>query len=374
MNHRTAQPIAYLQAIVMGEEEYQLGNQLFMAYQYQQSLPYFERAAANLYPAAYLRLGHIYSIEDINLPTDRKKSDYYFQKAATEIEWFKTRAKEGTADAFYNFSICCLKGCGVPRNERLGFMYHQMAADFGLARAQFNIGEWYAEGSIVTKNDENAFQYYQSAAAQGHADAQFAVGICYTYGKGVAKNNEMAIKYLKLAADQGHADAQCLLGLYYGHGRGVVQSNATAFMYFQLAADQINPLAESCLGTCYGNGQGVAQNDAMAVMYFQFAAKQESADGQFNLGLCYAYGRGVVQNNAIAFMYFQLAADQGHVQAKQMLSQKKSQLHASQVDSYGQIFAKRSSVEITKIASGNYKEDDLLEPAISLKILYGKRK
>lgn len=58
------------------------------------------------------------------------------------------------------------------------------AASRGNSRAQFALGEQYARGDGVPRNDRIAFIWWEKAALQGHPQAQYLLGAMYREGRG----------------------------------------------------------------------------------------------------------------------------------------------------------------------------------------------
>ncbi len=303
-----------------GEEEYIMGNKFFMRSRYLKSLPYFEKSAEKKYPAAYLHLARMYRDGDMRLSKDQTKSDMWYQKVVSEINWFKDQAEKGSADAQYNLGILYNQGKGVIQDYKMAVKYYQMAAAQGYGCGQSALGLCYLNGEGVSQDENMAVKYYQMAAEQRLPIAQYSLGLCYANGKGVMQNSKKAVKYFQMAADQGDAYIQYRLARRYEDGEGVVmQDYKLAVKYFQMAADQGDANAQHSLGHCYRNGKGVTQDYKMAVKYFQMAADQGVANAQYSLGLRYANGEGVMQDYKLAVKYFQMAADQGASNAQYSL-------------------------------------------------------
>ena len=298
------------------DTDYETGYQLLMTCQYKKALPYFEKAAKEGYPATYLRLWALYKDGGYVGPKDKIKSEKWYQKAATQIEWFKTEAQKGLVAARRDLGLIYYYGVGVEKDLKQAAVYYQLAADQGDARAQNSLGYCYGSGEGVEKDLKQAVTYFQLAADQGFARAQCSLGWCYEYGEGVEKDLEQAVKYYQLAADQGYANAQFNLGRRYEYGGGFEKDLEQAVKYYQLAADQGDADAQYALGLCYANGEWFKKDLGQAVKYYQLAADQGVADAQFNLGRCYGSGEGVEKDLKQAVKYHQLAADQGYVHAQ----------------------------------------------------------
>ena len=130
------------------------------------------------------------------------------------------------------------------------------AADQGHMEAQGYCGDLYTFGCGVAKDDRLAFVYHEKAAQQGHRDAQLNTGINYRDGLGCDQSYERAAEWFQKAALQGHAGAQHSLGHAYQHGRGVPQSDEKAFELYSQSAAQGHPNGQNNLANCYENGRG----------------------------------------------------------------------------------------------------------------------
>ena len=89
------------------------------------------------------------------------------------------------------------------------------AADQGHKLAQALYGEVYAFGQGVPKDDRLAFVYHERAAQQGHAVCQYNTGLYYLDGCGCEQNDGRSAKWFKKAARHGHTDAMYNLGILY---------------------------------------------------------------------------------------------------------------------------------------------------------------
>ncbi len=205
--------------VIPGEADYQTGNLLYIKFQYKPSLPHFEKAAKEGYPAAYLRLQQLYK-GDLGVPKNEQKQQFYEQEVVNNIHWFQNEAKKGRADAQTNLARCYASGLGVTKDLIQAAKYYRLAADQGDAVAQNNLGWCYQKGDGVIKDLAQAVKYYQLSANQGNRYAQKNLGVCYQMGEGVEKNVVEAVKYYRLAADQGDAAAQSNLGWCYQKGKG----------------------------------------------------------------------------------------------------------------------------------------------------------
>lgn len=154
-----------------GKADYHTGNLLYLKNQYEQSFTYFEKAANQGYPAAYLRLWRLYE-GDCTIVKNEQKQQFYGEQVSANIDWFQKEAKKGKADAQANLGLCYAYALGVPKDLIQAAKYYQLAADQGDARAQKNLGKCYKKGKGVAKDLSEAAKYYELAAEQGYEPAK----------------------------------------------------------------------------------------------------------------------------------------------------------------------------------------------------------
>ena len=286
--------------------------------------------------------------------------------SAETVQWYRTAAEQGKAEAQGYLGVLYANGWGMPQNDGEAVQWYRKAAEQGDADAQCNLGWMYQKGRGVSRNYREAVQWYRQAAEQGHADAQNNLGLMYGNGRGVPKDQREAKKWYKKAAKQGHAlaqknlqlmrqdnqavpnptqkseqlpfptpditaetvrryrtaaeqgkaEAQFYLGGLYSDGWGLPQDDREAVRWWRKAAEQGQADAQCNLGCMYANGHGLAQNDREAVQWWRKAAEQGNANAQFNLGMAYLEGRGVAQNDQEAIRWLRKAAEQANASAQ----------------------------------------------------------
>ena len=166
------------------------------------------------------------------------------------VEWVRSAAKNGHAEAQRELGDCYFYGCGVAVDEPEAVKWYQLAAEQGNNEARVRLGDCYLYGWGVEKNEAEAFNLFKLAAEQENDEAQERLGTCYLGGFGVEANRAEAAKWFELAAEQGNADAQCSLGQCYLNGRGVQSNKFIAAKWFKLAAEQGNKTAAEKLKEC----------------------------------------------------------------------------------------------------------------------------
>ena len=119
----------------------------------------------------------------------------------------------------------------IPRSRDLStaeMQWLRTRAVQGDAEAQIHLGLLYVLGNSVPQDYVQARQWWEQAAAQGYATAQFSLGQLYVHGRGVPRDYAQARQWFEQAAVQGNANAQYNLGALYDAGLGVPQDYATA--------------------------------------------------------------------------------------------------------------------------------------------------
>lgn len=161
-----------------------------------------------------------------------------------------------------------------------GVQYLRTLAGQGDANAQWLLADMYVNGRGVPQNYATARQWYERAAAQGDAEAQYDLGVLYFLGWGVPEDYAMAGKWYERAAIQGHARAQYFLGMLYLFGWGVPMDRAKAARWYEQAATQGHARAQIGLGMLYANGWGVPKDHVRAYMWDNLAAADSTGDEQ----------------------------------------------------------------------------------------------
>ena len=91
------------------------------------------------------------------------------------MDWYRTAAEQGYADAQNNLGVCYETGAGVPKDLVQAASWYRKAAEQGQTIAQYNLGVCYKNGTGVPKDAAQAAAWYRRAANQGDADAQSTV-------------------------------------------------------------------------------------------------------------------------------------------------------------------------------------------------------
>jgi uncharacterized protein len=288
------------------------------------------------------------------------------------IRLFELAAAQGSTEALTKLGYCYKKGEGVPQNEKKGLKLHRQAAEAGDAEAQIALASAYRDGKRgLRKNPEKAVKWFKKAAEQENFDSQYAryeLGECYRTGNGVQQDTLEATKWYLKAAGQGHGLSNYVL-LGYAKGNGLPQDPRKVVELCHLIANHenahVSAWAQLEIAKRYETGNGVEQNPVEAVKWYLKAAKQENgyevdkfkelaedalyrfsngigmsmrtskaqaaeiywrlanegyAAAQYKLAECYENGNGIKKNPVEAVKWHLQAAEQGHIHAKQALT------------------------------------------------------
>ena len=80
-----------------------------------QAFQYFQKAAEQDYPPAYLRLARMY-LRGRGVAQSTEQSLKWQQKVKQNIQWFQTRANNGDAEVQYLLGFCYRTGTGIEKD------------------------------------------------------------------------------------------------------------------------------------------------------------------------------------------------------------------------------------------------------------------
>ena len=95
--------------------------------------------------------------------------------------------------------------------DNFAVQFYRTAADKGQAEAQYNLGLIYCTGRGVEQNYTKAADLFLNAADQGHFKAQYFLGRMLEKGIGVRASHTTAIYWYQKSADQGNTKAELAL-------------------------------------------------------------------------------------------------------------------------------------------------------------------
>jgi TPR repeat protein len=278
----------------------------------------------------------------------RTASRYYGEQNYPDaIEWFRTAAKAGHAEAKYRLGTMYLDGKGTDKNPPMGRMWFEISAKEGVALAQYKLAEMHEKGIGGGRNPQEAAVWYAKAGEQNYLGAQLTLGAWYKAGEPIAQDFDKAWYWYDKAAQTNHAGAEFELAEMLRLGQGRAVDYAQAASRYQKAADQGHAQAQLQLGLQYEQGQGVAANLGTAAQWYEKAAQQNIAEAQYKFGDMLYQGRGVEQNISAAIDWLQKAQKQQHQAASDALKS----ITDSTVAELKQLFDKRDYAAVIATAT-----------------------
>ena len=255
-----------------------LARSLFLAYRYEEAKPYFEKAVALEYPAAFEGLAKMYRL-GLGIPADERRAFRLYQQGALlgvpsskdslaamykegwgvepspelSLYWRELAAGDNFAPSFDALSSIYRKGTFGTEDAARAFEYAQLGAMLGDSNAMMNLGRLYLEGEGVEADQASGIRWLTEATERGNVFAPYHLADLYLRGNGVEKNPEEALELLQLSADRGFEWALFRLGRFYERGQGGSPDPEQAYYYFSLA------VAAGELGTA-GTSGGLTQD------------------------------------------------------------------------------------------------------------------
>lgn len=239
------------------------------------------------------RLGVMYSM-GIDLPKDRNKAAYWFEKAA---------------DSGHVSSAYLLASIYMETDKNKAAKWLHTAAEKGYAPAQKNLGEMYVEGMGVTKDPQKGIFWLKKAAAQNSAGAIYALGRIYQTGDKGIRNEEEAEKWWTAGADIGDHRSQYYLGLIKLKDGDI----PAAVELFMQSAEKKYPEALYALAMLSIEGKGIDRDEKKALTFLEKASLKGHSEASFSAGMMRYTGRGCLQDYKAAFVLFSEGAELGHI-------------------------------------------------------------
>jgi len=140
---------------------------------------------------------------------------------------------------------------GAPQDGIEEINWHRTAAEQGRANAQTNLGVCYEFGHGVQQDFTEAAKWYRLAAEQDCADAQNKLVVGIQSGQidpldsdeewkwYLREEKSRLVKSCRKGAERGEASEQLSLGLFYEKGMGVPQDLPEAYKWFKLADEKL---------------------------------------------------------------------------------------------------------------------------------------
>lgn len=115
---------------------------------------------------------------------EKSVADAHFLRGEyeTAAKMFHEGARDGSADAAFNYAYCLYHGYGVEQNFAEAKSFFSYARDLEGGEACYNLAMLYMEGRGVPKDYKQAVRYMTDSAAMGCVEAQLYLGMAYTTG------------------------------------------------------------------------------------------------------------------------------------------------------------------------------------------------
>lgn len=327
-----------------------LGRYYILSGQYEEALPWLQKAAKKGNAEAIYLTGFCYQSGRCGQEADLRKAIKYYKKAARKNHYA----------ALYKMAQLLYEGQGVKQNKTKAAVYMKRAADKGSLDAWRFLAEAHYTGKTdgFKQDYKKAKKYWEKLAAEEDVQAFYRLAGLYHDGQGVPKDLNQAFEWNLYAAQAGLAAAQYRVGLAYLRGEGVEQDSAAGFKWLQNAADQgyekaldeLNgiefyvyegpELPMEGLGNIINRGelerQARSGHAASQYIYgtlcadviqkkgescdplewYQKAAAQGYAPALTRVAIAYHDGTGVPKDERKAAQYFLQAAEKGYVTAQ----------------------------------------------------------
>lgn len=313
---------------------------------YSLALEWFQKAAKQIYAAAFCNIGDIYR-KGLGVEVDNQKAVQFYKKGTDlkhsvcqcrsgecylegkgvdtnkdiAFSLFKESSLQGYSPAMFALYRCYLNGWGIGKDENAAIEYLKKAAKLKHAKSCYILGGYFEQGKYVDENEQKSLKLFKESAKLGYAPAQEKLGDIYR--QGLLGNDESPKKsfnwYLK-AAEQGRSSAQFYVGYFYASGYGIKKDAELAFEWYSKAAEQKNPAALNNLAICYKYGKGTEIDLEKAVHYYEESAKLGNITAQKNLAICYRNGTGVESNPSKVFYWTLEAAKRGDIESIRKIS------------------------------------------------------
>lgn len=95
---------------------------------------------------------------------------------------FLEGARDGDAQASFNYGYCLWRGIGVEKNPTEAKSFFAFARDLGEGESSYNLAMLYLHGDGVTRDYAKAHEYMKASAEAGCVEAQLYLGMAYTAG------------------------------------------------------------------------------------------------------------------------------------------------------------------------------------------------
>ncbi len=190
------------------------------------------------------------------------------------LHYYELAAARGNPTAYTGIATAYRLGMGVEPDNEKAFESVQEAALLGSAPARLLLGVYYREGWGRQQSFPEARRWMRLSLDAGYAPAYVAYGGTYRKGLGVSKSDETALEFYRTAATLGSSDAMNLIGRAYMAGKGVQRDTRTGIRWLARASEEGNPFAALELGKAFQKGNGVEKDLEKALSYFRLSAQR----------------------------------------------------------------------------------------------------
>lgn len=212
------------------------------------------------------------------------------QKGAAEM--FLEAAKEGDAEAAFDYAFCLQNGYGVETDLSGAKTFYGFARDLPGGDACYNLAMLYMHGAGVKKDHKRAFYYMTDAADLGCVEAQLYLGMAYTTGT-VFEPDIVGISRIPthtpvFRSASGLLGGECAFDEADEEERSTVilADQRQAFSWFRTAAlcpdstyvEELVAKAQYLFAKCYLDGMGTDFNVEKATKIMLIAGRNGSEE------------------------------------------------------------------------------------------------
>lgn len=211
---------------------------------------------------------------------------------ARAAEMFHECARDGDAEAAFNYGYCLLRGIGTECNPAEAKSYFVFAAELDGGEAAYNLAVMYISGIGVKRDFRRAIEYMKSSAELGCVEAQLYLGMAYTLGA-VLDPDITSVSLIPFHTPEYRSDTPLLDG-YSSRDIAdeederlstVRQDPRAAFTYFRAASrhdptyvGELVAKGKYMYAKCYADGFGVGFDREKTVRLMLAAGKSGSEE------------------------------------------------------------------------------------------------
>lgn len=207
-------------------------------------------------------------------------------------EMFRECARDGDAEAAFNYGYCLLHGMGTERDPSEAKSYFVFAQELDGGEAAYNLASMYISGTGVKRNFKRGIEYMKSSARLGCAEAQLYLGMAYTLGA-VLDPEITCVSLIPFHTPEYRSDIPLLDGQSScdiaeeeeERLSVIIQDPRSAFEYFRAAArhdatyvGELVAKGKYLYAKCYADGFGVEFNREKTVRLMLAAGRSGSED------------------------------------------------------------------------------------------------